>query len=305
MMASPFGSPADAHSKFGTCASVVVHTTDVAAAAEVNLDVTYDIDGYMALPWSVFASSATGLGIDNLRQPCVNITFNSQWNRLFNYLLTLTGYAIGYGPICRDNVTFASEPGMYVRYIKPADDVTKTLTDSKTGLPFPHAHTMKQHIHWSKKERLRAAAAGANEPKRHDVKSTPITLQAVPKRIFVAAVCARNTHYSGATDGTAMTARKICTSPSTYAPLSDVKINIGGRDANNSMSEFSLYEMNASNGYSLPWSIAKKAGYVVCFNLQNDLILGDHYIISTISNLPLYVSAKAQHLGDTGRFADY
>ena len=185
---------------------------------------------------------------------------------------------------------------MLVRYIKPADYVTKALTDPQTGLPFPQIHTMKNHIHWSKKARLPSATGSA-------ITSTPITLQAVPKRIFVAAVRARDSRHDGAAVGTAMTAREICTSPSTYALLSDVKISIGGRDANNSMTEFGLYEMSSRNGYSLPWSIAKKTGYVVCFDLHNDLSLGDHNILSTISNLPLYVSAQAQHLG-TGS-ADY
>ena len=297
MSASPFSSPAFANSKFGSRVPVVVATNDTAAPAAVNRDVTYDIDVYMALPWSIFASSGTGLGLGNLRQLRVNITFNSQWNRLFNYLPSLTGYALGTGPVCRDNVIFSDTPEMFIRYIKPADYVTKALTDPQTGLPFPQVHTMKQHIHWSKKERLPSAVAG------YDIKSTPITLQAVPKRIFVAAVRARDTHHDGATAGTAMTSREICTSPSTYALLSDVKISIGGRDANNSMSEFGLYEMSSRNGYSLPWSIAKKTGYVVCFDLHNDLSLGDHNILSTISNLPLYVSAQAQHLG-TGS-ADY
>ena len=298
--ASPFAPPAFANSKYGSRAPVVVATTDTSAAAGPR-DVTYDIDVYMALPWSIFASSGTGLGLGNLRQMRVSIQFNSDWNRLFNYLPALSGYLAADRPVVSGAPTFHTEPEMFCRYIKPAEYVTSALIDPQTNLPFPQTHTMKQHSHWSMTKRV---AAGATE----SATSTPITLQSVPKRIFVAAVRARSVHRNGPA-GAPMTAQQILETPSTYGLLSDVKISIGGRDANNSMTTFGLYEMSSRNGYSLPWSVAKKTGFVVCFDLQNDLSLGQHNILSTISNLPLYVSANITNTAvdttNAGVAADY
>mgnify|MGYP001038524618 CR=1 FL=1 len=280
--ASPFAPPGFANSKYGSRAPVVVSTTDAAAAAGVRTE-TYDIDVFMALPWSIFASSGTGLGLGNLRQMRVSIQFNSEWDRLFNYLPALTGYAAADRPAVFGAPTFRGAPDMYCRYIKPADYVTKALINPETNLPHSQIHTMKQHAHWSMEKRV-----GVTGPE--NASSTPITLQSVPKRIFVAAVRARSSHRTG-TGGTAMTPQEILETPSTYGLLSNVKISIGGRDANNSLTTFGLYEMSSRNGYSLPWSIAKKTGFAVCFDLQNDLSLGQHNILSCVSNLPLYVSA--------------
>ena len=299
--ASPFAPPGFANSKYGSRAPVVVATTDASAGAGAR-DVTYDIDVYMALPWSIFASSGTGLGLGNLRQMRVSIQFNSEWDRLFNYLPTMTGYTLGTNrPVVSGAPTFREAPDMYCRYIKPADYVTKALTNPENNLPYPQVHTMKQHSHWSMTKRV---GAGATEL----ASSTPITLQSVPKRIFVAAVRARSAHRNGPT-GAPMTAQQILETPSTYGLLSDVKISIGGRDANNSLTTFGLYEMSSRNGYSLPQSIAKKTGFVVCFDLQNDLSLGQHNILSCISNLPLYVSANITNTAvdttNAGIAADY
>ena len=304
--ATPFASAAFAHSKYGSRMPVVMNDInanrvgpagsmataggDPHEALAGEREVNYDIDVYMALPWSIFASSGNGLGLNNLRMMRVSLQFNSEWNRMFNYLPDLTGYANDTGPACVGAV-FSDVPQLMCRFVKPPDFVTDALVDPATKLPYTQFHTMKQHTHWYTSK---AIASGATEV----MSTTPITLSAIPKRIFVAAVRARSTKNG-------LTPYRVLSSPSTYGLLSDVKITIGGQSASNYLTPFGLYEMSTRNGYSLPWSIARQSGFAVCFDLQNDLSLGRENFLSSMSNLPLSVSANVKDLVADGADVAY
>jgi len=291
--ANPFASPAFANTKYGSRLPVVLNNIDDTAVlpagsmataggdpavnSTAEREVNYDIDVYMALPWSIFASSGNGLGLSNLRMMRISLQFNSEWNRMFNYLPALTGYAANTGPACV-GAAFSDVPQLMCRFVKPPEYVTDALVDPSTKLPYPQFHTMKQHTHWYTSKTI---ASGATL----NMSTTPITLSAIPKRIFVAAVRARSTRNG-------LTPYQVISSPSTYGLLSDVKITIGGQSANNYLTPFGLYEMSARNGYSLPWSVARQSGFAVCFDLQNDLSLGRENFLSSMSNLPLSVSAN-------------